>query len=128
FDMNFPGIYLVHTAGLLAFGPGDAGFRALDLVVLAGVSGGLAVALAPAGRTPALAGVALFWLYHLAGGGWRAGQRDYILCLPLAWAAAGIVADLRRPGDRSLALVGLALGAAVWLKPFAVVLTPLALA
>jgi hypothetical protein len=128
FDMNFPGIYLVHVAGLLVFGPGDAGFRALDLVLLAGILAGLAAALAASGRSAALAGIALFWLYHVAGGAWRAGQRDFILCLPLAWATAAILADLRRPGHRPLALAAVGLGVAVWLKPHAVVLAPLSLA
>jgi len=127
FDMNFPGVYLVHAAGLLLFGGGDAGFRALDLVLLAATAAGLAAGLARFGGSAAFAGVALFWLYHLAGGAWRAGQRDFVLCLPLAWATAAALADLDRPRRMMLALAALALGIAPWVKPHALVLAPLAL-
>ena len=38
FDMNFPGVYLLHLAALKLFGAGDVGWRAFDLVWLAGTS------------------------------------------------------------------------------------------
>jgi hypothetical protein len=128
FDMNFPGVYLVHAAGLVLLGPGAGAFRALDLVWLAATAAGLAAALARFGGVAAVAGAALFALYHLAGGAWRAGQRDFLLCLPLAWATAAALADLARPRAATLALAALGLGAAPWLKPHALVLAPLALA
>ncbi|MBI3298719.1 MAG: hypothetical protein HYZ75_11180 [Elusimicrobia bacterium] len=124
FDMNFPGVYLVHVLALVLVGPGDAGFRAFDLLVLAGTIAGLAVALAPSGRWAALSAGALFWLYHVAGGAWRAGQRDFILCLPLAWMTAAVLADLRAPRAGRLALAGASLGVAAWIKPHAVLLLP----
>jgi hypothetical protein len=122
FDMNLPGVYLAHVLGLVLFGAGDAGFRAFDLAVLAGIAGGLAVALARFGARAAAAAVALFWLYHVAGGAWRAGQRDLLLCLPLAWATAAGLADVARPRRWTLGLTAAALGVAVWVKPHALLL------
>jgi hypothetical protein len=128
FDMNFPGVYLIHLLGLVVGGPGDGSFRALDLAVLAATLAGLGVALVAFGRWAVVSGVALFWLYHLAGGAWRAGQRDFLLCLPLAWTLAAALADLRdrtpRPTFRVLALAGFGLGAAMWIKPHALLLAP----
>src|SRR5262249_58708338 len=83
FDMNFPGVYLIHAAALWLLGPGDAGFRALDLGLLAATAAGLVVALARFGPVAAVVGPTLFWLYHVAGGSWRAGPPAFLLCLPL---------------------------------------------
>ena len=124
FDMNVPGVYLVHLLALGLLGRGDAAFRALDLLVLAGTVAGLAAGLARFGRAAAAAGGALFWLYHLAGGAWRAGQRDFVLCLPLAWMTAAALADAERPRRLTLGLAALGLGAALWLKPHAILLLP----
>jgi hypothetical protein len=125
FDMNWPGVYLAHALALLVLGRGDGAFRAFDLAILAGTAGGLVVALRPFGRRGAAAAVALFWLYHLAGGAWRAGQRDLLLCLPLAGLAGVAVADAARPRRWTLGLAAGALGTAVWIKPHAALLVPL---
>jgi hypothetical protein len=124
FDMNFPGIYLVHIVGLGLFGRSDAGFRALDLLALAATVAGLGAALRGFGARAVFAAGALFWLYHVAGGAWRAGQRDLLLCLPLAWAAAAAVADAAHPRVWTLGCAAAAVGAAVWIKPYAAVWIP----
>ena len=81
FDMNAPGTYLVHLGALLLFGHSDFGMRLFDLATLA-VMTGLIIHLGRSfgpwsGTTAAL----LFWLFHLSGGAWRAGQRDYLASL-----------------------------------------------
>jgi hypothetical protein len=125
FDMNFPGVYLVHMLGLVLFGPSDAGFRALDLIMLVGTVAGLGVALTSFGRWAAAFGVALFWLYHLAAGPyWGAGQRDFFQCLPLAWMTAAAFAYMKSGRVVTLALAGVSLGAAVCVKPFALLMAP----
>ena len=82
FDMNFPGVYLLHWAVLRALGGGDLAWRLFDLG-LAGRHRG--PALAPSagrgGGVGAAGAALLFALYHLAGGAWQAGQRDFLLCL-----------------------------------------------
>ena len=125
FDMNFPGVYVVHLVALVLLGPGDAGFRVFDLALLVLVAGGLAVTLRPFGLAAALTGPALFWLYHVAGGAWRAGQRDLLLCVPLAWMVVAAGQMLRWGHLRDLVCAGFALGVAVWIKPHAVLWLPL---
>ena len=125
FDMNWAGVYLAHALALVALGRGDGAFRAFDLAILAGTAAGLVAALRPFGRRGAAAAAALFWLYHLAGGAWRAGQRDLLLCLPLAGLAGAALADAARPRRWTLGVAAGALGVAVWIKPHAALLVPL---
>jgi hypothetical protein len=121
FDMNLPGIYLLHWALLAAAGPGDLAWRLFDLLWLAATAAALYVFCLPLGGRAGAAGAAvLFTLYHLAGGAWRAGQRDFLLCLFLAAGAVGIARAWDRPGALwPLALGGAALAAGLTLKPYA---------
>jgi len=127
FDMNFPGVYLAHWLVLATLGPGDAAFRLFDLTVLAVTAGGLFAARATLSPWGAAAAGALFALHHVAGGPWLAGQRDFLLCAPLAWALAGALAAGRTAGlarHRRLAAAAVALGVGAWLKPHALVAAP----
>ena len=128
FDMNFPGVYLVHLAGLVLLGPGDGAFRAFDLGVLVLTVAGMIVALRPFGLWASGAAASLFWLYHVAGGAWRTGQRDLLLCMPLGWMTAGTIAFARSGRLANLVGAGVALGFAVWIKPYAVLWIPLLIA
>jgi hypothetical protein len=128
FDMNFPGVYLAHLLLLVTLGFGDLAFRAFDVGILLAAAAGLWAALRPSGAWGGPAAAALFTLYHVAGGSWLAGQRELLLCAFLGWAAAGAIASTRAGGPartRRLGGAGLALGAAVWVKPHAIVLVPL---
>jgi len=120
FDMNFPGVYLLHLGALTLFGAGDAGWRAFDLAWLAGTSLAAAALAAPWGRLAA-AGAGLFLAaYHLAAGAWQTGQRDFLLCPFLLLAALAVARWAERPDERSsLAWGGLALGAGITVKPHA---------
>jgi hypothetical protein len=125
FDMNFPGVYAAHLLLLRTLGPGDAAFRVFDLTALLAIVAGLCVALRASGRWGGLTSGALFALYHLAGGSWLAGQRELLLCVCLAWGAAGVIAAMdsrERARARRLGVAALALGAAVSIKPHAGVL------
>jgi hypothetical protein len=127
FDMNFPGVYAAHLLLLVTLGPGDLAFRAFDLGMIAAVGAGLACALRSSGAWGGLAAAALFALYHVAGGPWLAGQRELLLCVLLAWGAAAVVASAAAAGARRTRLLGaagLALGAAVLVKPHAIILAP----
>jgi len=121
YDINQPGVYVLHLALLRTLGAGDAAWRAFDIAWLAATAGALALLARPWGAVPA-AGAALgFAAYHLAGGAWQAGQRDYLMCVFLVAGALGVVRWLeQRGGAWSLAGAGLALGAAIGLKPYAV--------
>mgnify|MGYP003694618691 CR=1 FL=1 len=86
---------------------------AFDLVILAGTVAGLVRALRSWGQWASAFGAVGFWVYHLGLGSLNVGQRDFVMCLPLAWmiamaiehertgpaARAGRVGLLPRPGD-----------------------------
>src|SRR5256712_14201767 len=118
FDMNFPGVYLLHMVVLKVFGSSDAGWRAFDLIWLTATSLAAAALAAPWGRLAAAGAGLFFAVYHLAGGAWQAGQRDFFLCPFLLLGALGVARWAERPRERaSLAGGGLALGPGSPAKP-----------
>jgi hypothetical protein len=118
FDMNLPGVYLIHWMVVSAAGAGDLAWRLFDLVWLAAVCAGLYVYCRPLGGQTAAVAPALFALYHLSGGAWRAGQRDFLLCLFLLVGALGTARFLKRDGGLwPLVWAGAALGAGMTIKP-----------
>jgi hypothetical protein len=119
FDMNQPGTYLIHLAVLRALGGGDLAWRLVDLGWLAATAGAIALFAAPWGALASAAGALLFATYHLAGGAWQAGQRDFLLCLFLIVGALGVVRWLERGRLVSLVWSGAALGAGISVKPHA---------
>ena len=119
FDMNLPGVYLIHLAVLKLAGPGGLAWRLFDLAWLGITCGLLFVYCRPAsdGWTAATAAV-VFALYHLSGGAWHVGQRDFLLCPFLMIGALGVVRSLERGSAFGpLAAAGLALGAGMMVKP-----------
>ena len=68
FDMNFPGVYLLHLLVVSTLGAGDLAWRLFDLTWLAVWALGAAAFVAPWGRPAAGTAAALLGLYHLAGG------------------------------------------------------------
>ena len=120
FDMNLPGAYLLHLAVLRVGGSGDLPWRLFDLGWLVGICGLLAAYCRHVGDGwSAAAGALLFGLYHLSGGAWHAGQRDFLLCLFLLLGAWGVARGTERGASGALLWGGLALGAAMTLKPHA---------
>jgi len=91
FDMNFPGVYLLHLLVVRVLGTGDLAWRVFDLAWLGALALGAAVFAVPWGRAAAAAVVMLLALYHLSGGAWQAGQRDFLLCPFLVAGALGVV-------------------------------------
>ena len=122
FDMNFPGVYLLHRAALAVFGAGDAGFRAFDLLWLAGTALCVGALVAPWGRAAAAAAGLFFAVYHLAGGAWQAGQRDFLLCPFLLLGALGVARWAEHGVEWPLLWGGGALGAGLTIKPHAALL------
>jgi hypothetical protein len=121
FDMNLPGVYLLHLAVLRVGGADDGAWRLFDLGWLAAVGAVLWAYCRPMSDTVAAGAAAtLFGLYHLSGGAWRAGQRDFLLCLFLIVGAYGVARGLERPAARLALLAGgVALGAGMTVKPHA---------
>jgi hypothetical protein len=121
FDMNFPGTYLLHLGVLRTLGPGDTAWRVFDLAWLAATCLAIAALARRWGMVAASGGGALFALYHLAGGAWQAGQRDYLLAGLLVAGALGVARWGESAGLMNLGWSGLALGAGVTIKPHAVI-------
>ena len=120
FDMNLPGVYLLHLAVLRVGGAGDLAWRLFDLGWLAATCGLLVVFChrISHGWAP-VAGALLFALYHLSGGAWHAGQRDFLLCLFLLLGAWGVARGTEQGAAGALFLGGLALGVGMTVKPHA---------
>jgi hypothetical protein len=122
FDMNFPGVYLVHLFVVRVLGTGDLAWRVFDLTWLGAAALATAAFAARWGRVTAAAATVLFALYHLSGGAWQAGQRDFLLCPLLIAGALGVARWMESRRRPALAWGGLAMGASVTIKPHAVVL------
>jgi hypothetical protein len=123
FDMNFPGVYAFHLAVVRWLGPGDGAWRAVDLGMTALTACAVAALAVPWGRAAALGGAFFFAAYHLAGGAWNSGQRDFLLCSFLLAGALGVVRWAERGGTLPAFGAGLALGAGMTLKPHAAIFT-----
>ena len=120
FDMNLPGVYLIHAAVIGLLGGGDLAWRLFDLGWLAATGALLWTYARPLGTGPAAAGALLFALYHLSGGAWRVGQRDFLLCLFLVAGAYGVARSIERGGVLGpLVWGGLAIGMGMTVKPHA---------
>jgi hypothetical protein len=119
FDMNFPGTYLVHLAAVGAVGTGDAGWRAFDLTWLAATALALAAYARPWGWGAAWGSALFFAVYHLSGGAWLAGQRDFLLVAFLVLGALGVVRWASGTGRVNLVWSGFLLGAGATIKPHA---------
>ena len=133
FDMNMPGTYLIHRFVRWAFGPGDGGWRAFDLLVLVGLALGLWAYLLSTDfiqeairNKVALAGALIAMVFHVGNGPIFAGQRDYLMGALVLWAAHLLLKSLEHKKARgSLWLSGILAGSALMIKPPAVVVFPL---
>jgi hypothetical protein len=120
FDMNFPGVYLLHLLVVWALGTGDVAWRVFDLTWLAALVLGAAAFASPWGRPAAGTAAVLLALYHLSGGAWQAGQRDFLLCPFLIAGALGVARWMESRRAGALAWGGMALGASMTIKPHTV--------
>jgi hypothetical protein len=125
FDMNAPGVYLLHLVVLEVLGGGAGAWRLFDLSWLALSSGLIALYARPFGAGPAAVGALLFALYHLSGGPWLAGQRDFLVC---ALLLGGVLLVAEARGAGRLILAGALGGAAVVVKPPAAIFVGLLMA
>src|SRR5262249_56074177 len=119
FDMNMPGVSLLHLGVIGVMGEGDRAWRLFDLGWLLLTAAALFGFSRRMGDVASgLAAAFLFVLYHLSGGAWRAGQRDYLLALFLVLAAWGAARVWESGGSPTPPLGGrLATGGGVCGKP-----------
>ena len=117
FDMNFPGAHLLHRLVLALFGAGDWGFRGFDLLWLTLTAALILGYCGKFGVRSAGAAALLFAIYHLAGGAWRAGQRDFLLCALLLAGLWGVAQAWGSGNLSALVAGGVSFGAAALVKP-----------
>jgi 4-amino-4-deoxy-L-arabinose transferase-like glycosyltransferase len=119
FDMNVPGVYLLHLGVIRVLGEGDGAWRIFDLAWL-GLTGAALFGFSRrmGDAWSGLGAALLFVLYHLSGGAWRAGQRDFLLALFLVLAAWGAARAWESGGAHGpLLWGGLAAGTGLMIKP-----------
>jgi len=119
FDMNVPGVYLLHLGVIRVLGEGDGAWRIFDLAWL-GLTGAALFGFSRrmGDAWSGLGAALLFVLYHLSGGAWRAGQRDFLLVLFLVLAAWGAARAWESGGAHGpLLWGGLAAGTGIMIKP-----------
>ncbi len=120
FDMNLPGVYLLHLAALEWGDPGSLVWRVFDLGWLAATCALLFAYCRPlTDAWGAAAAAMLFAVFHLSGGAWRVGQRDFLLCVFLLGGAYGTARAVEDRDGWPLLWAGLALGAGMTIKPHA---------
>ncbi len=99
-DVNMPLVYGIDAAVVALGGMGDAPWRAFDLIAFAVLSILMLILLAPAGAAAAILAVLIMLVTHLLLGPYAAGQRDYLMLIPMLAAAVAAArlaeADKRR--------------------------------
>lgn len=119
FDINFPGIYLVHLTVLKLLGSGDLAWRLFDLGWLGLTCGVMYLYCRPLGdRWSAAASGLLFAVHHIGDGAALMAARDFLLCIFLLGAAYGVARWRESDGHLGILVgAGLVVGAAMVVKP-----------
>ena len=118
FDMNLPGVYLLHLGFWNLFGPSDHAWRLFDLSWTAMTCALVYVyCRGMIDRWSATSAAALFAVYHLSDGAAQAGQRDLLIAGLLLAAAYCVVRFSETGRSRFLWCSGGAVGAALAIKP-----------
>lgn len=125
-DMNMPGAYLISLAVLSVAGLSDFAWRLVDLGALVGIALCLFWIVRPASVVLGITAAATIMLVHLKAGPDDAGQRDFLMTLPVLLALTILLVadrDVTRISSvlRHL-MVGMLLTSAALLKPTAIVL------
>ncbi|MBD3349411.1 MAG: hypothetical protein GF400_09495 [Candidatus Eisenbacteria bacterium] len=121
FDMNAPGTHYFHLFVGRVFGYDGLGFRLADLASLAALLLLTWSFLRRFGRQVALCGAALFGVMYLGTGMNMSLQREYIVLLPVAAAAAVVTSRRRWPEAAKWLTVGALFGVAGVIKPGAAI-------
>jgi hypothetical protein len=126
-DVNMPLTYGIHALAVTVAGLSDIAWRAFDLTAAAILAALILMLLAPVGRAVAILAVLVVLLMHVLLGPYSAGQRDFLMCIPMV-AAALLSARAAQHHDRRLAclLLAGALGmSAACIKPTGILLLAL---
>jgi len=124
FDVNMPLIFAIHPAVVEIGGMGDLAWRVFDLTALAVLSAFILIMVWPAGRAVAILAALIMLVMHLLLGPYSAGQRDFLMLIPVMAAAVASTRAAEDPDYREfhLFLAGVAAMVAASLKPTALLL------
>jgi len=118
FDMNFPGTFLLHLSIIKVLGTGDFAWRLFDLFWLGIINIFIIAYCRGFGALSTLMAVSMFSGFHLVGGQFVCGQRDYILVLFIIAGIQFFASSLEKELSLyRLFLSGLLFGAGMMIKP-----------
>jgi hypothetical protein len=86
-DINMPLTYEIHAAIVATGGMSDVAWRAFDLTAAAVMSALILMLVWPAGRAVAILAMLAVLVMHLLLGPYAAGQRDFLMSIPVLAAA-----------------------------------------
>ena len=123
-DVNMPLIYLIHSAIIALGGMNDLTFRIFDLGVSVLIGIIAAAIIWPNGLKFALLAALTIIAAHLLDGPQAAGERDFLLLIPVLAIALLVAWSAERPDLRTplLMIIGINIGLSVLLKPTAILL------
>ncbi len=124
FDINMPLIYGIHAAIVEIGGMGDVAWRAFDLAAATVLSTLVLMLVWPAGRAAAILAALIMLVTHLLFGPYSAGQRDFLMLIPIAVVAlaSAMAAEDHKRRWLHLLLAGAAAMTAASLKPTGILL------
>ena len=128
-DMNMPGSYLIELAAMHLFGMGDVAWRLFDFTLMGAASASFFVitlstnSVRRDGWLAGLYAACLFILVHGRDGLAEGGQRDLTMAVCLIVATAFLFVAIRRDWPWAAAAFGLFSGAALTIKPTAILLS-----
>lgn len=94
-EMNLPGAYLLEAGVMRVLGPGSAGWRVWDLLLLMVAGGAIVFLLRAKGWAAGVIAAGLFALLHGQDGVIMAGERDFAVAVLLVTAVALLAAGVR---------------------------------
>jgi hypothetical protein len=117
FDINMPGAYILDSLQMHLFGPGDMAWRMYEYFLLISLIVAMVVIALPVEWVAGLAAGVLFAIFHATGGAMQSGQRDEAIAVLLIVGYAFLFEAVRRRQPVLMLPYGLAMSAAVGVKP-----------
>ncbi len=123
-DMNMPGCFLLDWGVIHVFGRGAAAWRTFDFALIAAAAVAMVAIAKPYDWFGGVFAAGFFFILHVHDGIDQAGERDLVLAVLMLLGCAAIFLALRRSSWAWSAIFGIASGAAMTIKPTAVLWFP----
>jgi len=123
-DMNMPGCFLLDWGVIHVFGPGAAAWRIFDFALIGAAAAAVIVIARPYDWFGGVFAAGFFFILHVHDGIDQAGERDLVLAVLMLLGCAAIFLALRRSSWAWSGIFGIASGAAMTIKPTAILWFP----